>query len=77
MEEQKSKHRVFVHDIANDLTIADGALTKALFLLEKKGVSPEEEEVVKLNKAKQRIKDMVTKLKEYRAYIHSQESGES
>ena len=70
MNDNKSKHRVFVHDLANDLTIASGVISKALHLLEQKGLTEIDEEVVKLKKANDRVKDMVMKLKEYRVFIH-------
>lgn len=74
-EPKKSEHRKFVHDLANDITIIDGSLAKVDFLLKKAGKSEEDEELVKLAKARSRIKDIVTKLRAYREFIHAQEAA--
>ena len=74
-EPKKSEHRKFVHDVANDITIIDGSLAKVDFLLKKSGKSEEDEELIKLTKARTRIKDIVTKLRTYREFIHAQEAA--
>jgi hypothetical protein len=74
-EPKKSEHRKFVHDVANDITIIDGSLAKVDFLLKKAGKTEEDEELIKLTKARTRIKDIVTKLRTYREYIHAQEAA--
>jgi protein subunit release factor A len=69
--ENRSKHRTFVHDLANDLTIADGSISKVLRLLGDADFAEDSVELVKLNKAKARVRNMITKLKDYRSFIHT------
>lgn len=73
MEEEKTKseHRKFVHDLANDVTIIDGSLNKVAFLLSKAGKTEDDEELQKLTKARDRLREVVAKLKNYREFLHS------
>jgi hypothetical protein len=65
-----NEHRVFVHDIANDITIVDASLRKIGMLFSKSDMAEDSEEMLRLTKAQARTKDIILKLRKYREFLH-------
>lgn len=74
MSEYK-KHREFIHDVSNQLTISDGAI-KRLKKLQASEAAIETSEDLKacMDMADKYISECIQKLREYRLFIHDLES---
>jgi hypothetical protein len=69
------KHREFIHDIANQLAIAEGAVKRVKMLRSKDQTSEIVAEIEKnLDMSEKYSSTCIVLLKEYRTYIHLLES---
>jgi hypothetical protein len=69
------EHRTFVHDISNMLAIAEGSLKRARKLESRDNPKKYELEIVEnFDLSEKYMKECIIKLKEYRVFIHGQES---
>jgi hypothetical protein len=75
MSEYK-EHRKFIHDVSNMLAIAEGSLKRVRKLEAKKDIEEYKIEIVEnFDLSEKYMKECITKLKEYRVFIHQLEAS--
>ena len=65
--------RKYVHDLANSLSVADASLSRSLKLLTEK-LSPESEELKRLQKTEEALKKSIETLQKLRQHISSDDN---
>ena len=71
-----NEHRRFVHDLANNFSILDASVHRALTLLSRN--HPElADEITRLKKADEYIKKSIHTLKAFREHLHAQQTQEA
>lgn len=66
-----NEHRKFVHDLANNFSILDASVSRALTLLNRS--HPElNDEITRLKKADEYIKKSIHTLRAFREHLHGQ-----
>ena len=63
------KHRKFIHDISNAITVSEGALLSTMESLKDKYGESASVEIEKLLKAQEYLKKVVRDIKDYRSFI--------
>ena len=63
------KHRKFIHDISNAITISEGSLLSTIENLKDKYGENAAPEIEKLLKAQEYMKKVVRDIKDYRSFI--------
>lgn len=71
-----NEHRKFVHDLANNFSILDASVSRALTLLTR-GHPELNDEIMRLRKADEYIKKSIHTLKAFREHLHQQLSQEA
>lgn len=67
--------RKYIHDLANNFSIIDASLARALTLLSRN--NPQlSDEIQRLKKADEYIKKSIKTLRDLRSHVHSQIEGE-
>lgn len=66
-----NEHRKFIHDLANNFSILDASVSRALTLLTR-GHPELNDEITRLRKADEYIKKSIHTLKAFREHIHQQ-----
>jgi hypothetical protein len=75
MSEYK-EHRKFIHDVSNMLAIAEGSLKRVRKLEAKEDIEEYKLEIVEnFDLSEKYMKECITKLKEYRVFIHQLEAS--
>lgn len=69
MSEDVGIHRKFVHDISNNLTIADCVVMKVLKQMGEKELQGSDD-FIQLEKVQKHLKSVVHQIKEYRQELH-------
>jgi glutamine amidotransferase-like uncharacterized protein len=69
------EHRKYIHDLANNFSILDASVSRALTLLTR-GHPELNDEIMRLRKADEYIKKSIHTLKAFREHIHNQISQE-
>ena len=71
------KHRKFVHDVSNQLAIAEGSLKRIRKLKTKESTKEILQEIEEnFDLSEKYMKDCISKLKEYRIFLHEEEAKE-
>ncbi len=66
-----TKHRTFIHDVSNEMAMAEGGVRRVQKLLDQQELSSEVRE--SLDMASKHASECIKKLKEYRSFIHDLE----
>lgn len=66
-----NEHRKYIHDLANNFSIMDASINRAMTMLQKN--HPElTEELTRLKKADEYMKKSIQTLREFRQHIHDE-----
>ncbi len=66
-----SEHRKYIHDLANNFSIMDASITRAITMIQRS--HPEmAEELTRLKKADEYMKKSIHTLKAFREHIHAE-----
>lgn len=69
------EHRKYIHDLANNFSIMDASLSRALTLLTRN--NPQlNDEIQRLRKADEYMKKSIHTLKSFREHVHNQQNLE-
>lgn len=72
--ENIKKHRKFIHDISNAITITEGSVLSVIDTLREKFGEDATLEIERLLKAEEYLKKIVVEIKDYRSFIMELES---
>lgn len=71
-----NEHRKYIHDLANNFSIMDASISRAITMIQR--THPEmSEELTRLKKADEYMKKSIHTLKAFREHIHSQLNAEN